>query len=304
MFTIRCSIKCAFFSTIVATCFCFLMCCATAWANPNPEGAIFVHVQPVLPDMCANSTIGSCSEINQYSEDSGVLEFDLFFVNGIGEEPVTGIEYDVNWPSDWSLVDYEICAGGGYFYDYYQGGQFLVWPEGVDDQFFLVARLILNAPTYGRLSGYGTFEINGSGGYWLAGVVARAGRECGTCTVPCDTWDFCYPWLTPGTLDVEVEAGEVTTVELTGGAEDADGPCPVTFGGTETWMSVEAEENFPGDYTLTVTVDAGDLTPGAYTGWVTADISDCSHCSLVRLLVTETTPVHERTWGAIKQLYR
>jgi hypothetical protein len=303
-----------------------------AEANPLPEGAILTHVQPVDPDFCNQCPITACDQIVQYTEETGILEFDLF-VYPPGYEPdltISRLEGLVEWPPQWQFIDYELCEGGQgtILVNGNQAQLDIAWPAcpQMNGEVFLVARFIVDVTGYGSL---GISELGAAVDLhcppdeyemWAVGAVARAGVECSYCYTPCDLGWPCEPHLSPGVLELEVTEGESVRgqihVYITG--SDPDFPCGPNFVATESWAALDVEWTDWNLCEIEVTADASALDRGIYEGWVRGE-GDCVGCTRVVLTVLPGAqgvwdddreagepqdPGTAVSWGRLKTLYR
>ncbi len=323
-------IRCAA-AVLVATLAWGIMVVTTgpARANPLPPGGILIHVQPVNPDFCVTNPIADCAQIVSHTDADGVLEFDLFLLTFEFDRPV-GIQSlltMVQWPGQWTLLDYEICHGGEGPVEIIgnQAIMDITWPTCPvwSDEVFLAARFIIDVQGYGSFGQFEGFENTLVAGcpdspanaYLMVGR-ADAGVECTYCYTQCNLGSPCNPHPDPDVLELQVPVGQTVQrdihVPIFGG--DLVYPCPTTFVADESWMSLDYEEIGWNDYMVTLTVDTSELQEGFYDGWVRA-MDQCVGCTWVNLEVMPPTAVGDydlpdgpepvaSTWGLVKVLYR
>ncbi|MCK4305119.1 MAG: hypothetical protein KAY24_12850 [Candidatus Eisenbacteria sp.] len=306
-----------------------------AAANPLPPGVMLVHVQPVDPDFCDQSTITTCPQVVQYTEALGVLEFDIFafpleYVWTTPEIAVYSLEVTVCWPPEWDFVDAQICGDGEGTIEQIGPNQATLsatWPAcpliTSDDPLFLAGKFVMNVASDGEFHVYfnngrmdcppNDFEIG------LLEGAARAGVQCSYCFTPCDLGEACRPNLSPNTLELEAVQGEMAEGEIdvlvAGG--DLTYPCDFTADCTEGWMSVQVIWIDEEEYLIHVTADASSLDAGSYQGWVRGN-SECVDCTLVNFTVQAIQGIPDGddwssadpkrpsavSWGKLKAFYR
>lgn len=296
---------------------------AIAAANPLPEGAVFVHVQPVDPNFCQNP-LRNCEDIVQYTEATGILEFDLFLLSLVTgpDDQLSQFQTTLEWTGIGQLLSYEICNGGaGIVHDL--GDQVildLTWPScpTMTDEVFLIARFIVLAATpghFGQTDYYNAVAWIGCPPDVRAihpqQLSATVGTTCAYCTMPCNLEAPCEPINDPTSLTVELRQGQSAEyqihVPIHGGG--LVNPCPVSFITTESWMTARGTELGWNDWLVTLEVDASGLAPGSYGGWMRSE-SWCVDCTRVDLVVLPPTtgvaedPGTSTTWGRVKLLYR
>jgi hypothetical protein len=294
-------------------------------ANPLPTSAIFVHVQPVNPDFCDDNPIVSCPEIVQYTQASGLLEFDLFFYPMMAPPPlrISGFETAVEWPSTWDLVGWEICHGGEGTVDL-NGNQASIainWPScpTMTEDVFLVARLIINVTSHGHLD----YSLGGGSSVRIGcppdveewdtwQLSAEAGVECSFCWMPCDFGDYCNPVPDPTLLELQVRQGETAQrdvhFDIVGGGLVY--PCPVIFVTTASWLTETHIELGWDEWLVTLEIDTSGLAPGYHQAWLRGEV-ECVGCTRVLLEVlppitgvADPEPPASTSWGRVKTLYR
>lgn len=290
-------------------------------ANPIPEAAVFVHVQPEDPDACDNPLL-SCDDIVQYTDASGVLEFDVYLSTSmVWPLQVSSLQVEVEWPEAWDLIDYVAC-GGAMGEITVSGSSALLdlqWPDCpiADGDVFLAARFVLNVTENGDFRGT-SFEPSAMVGcppdempVGPMPVSAEAGVECSYCWTACDFDYVCRPTPSEELVQLELHQGEVDDVEISVFVMgDPDWPCWLECVGTESWMAVEDEVIDYYWHKLTLTVDTAGLEPGFYDGWVEIE-STCMGCTKVILEVLpevnsvpgEDPATVETTWGKLKDAH-
>jgi len=302
-----------------------------ALANPLPEAVIYYHVQPVDPNFCTQTTVTSCPQIVQYTEATGIMEFDLFLMTAYGSElPVYGLETIVDWPWTWNLLEWEICNGGTGMVDIYYNQAILdlSWPSCPPaGELFRAMRFVV------EVTGYGNFGQHDWHESWihvecppdvmdLSPMVASAtaGVQCGYCFQPCDFHDPCHPHPTPESLELVLRQGQSVQREIdvfiSGG--EYPWPCPVTFVPSESWLTVDPVATDYNQWLLTVNIDATGLPLGYYEAWIRM-VDECIGCTKVYLEVVDPLsavpddedseggdqePRLPATWGRLKALYR
>jgi hypothetical protein len=297
----------------------------TAGANPMPESAIYVHVQPVQPEFCESSPITECGQIVQYTYATGELEFDIFLW-GPQPEYVSACALHLAWPTTWQYLDGQICHGGYGGIDVAPGSASLwiewPWPDCpmIQDEVLLAARLLFDVDSYGELSvrtpATITWGCPPEGDpvpvdVWSS---ATAGVICAYCYDKCPGTSFCQPILAADELQFELPPGGTDQRMIEAGVYPPY-EFQIDFDDTESWMtlSVEHPGPWPDYWQVTVTVDATGLEPGRYEGWVTAtcDCRDCTHVTLDVLAgqgipdEPDVAPLDSvRSWGGIKSLFR
>lgn len=285
-------------------------------ANPIPDVLIYTHVQPANSNFCNECTIDSCDAIAQNSDLTGYLDFDFFYDRGFAGmgDPVL-VEMTVSWPQEWVHGDAEICSGESGVVDI-QGNvaQFTIYPDETSGSFFLLARIVLNVTGYGVVEVYDCHVqtdslvagLHAIPTWYVGGVGARAGLECGDCSYYCGRSGGpypCYPEFTPETLELEVVQGEVAHGEIVANSLALE-ECPTVFEASEDWMELEIETIGYEEHLITVTIDTSTMLPGIHEGWVTGDVGDCQECAKVRLIVHDYIAVSRKSWGAVKGIYR
>jgi hypothetical protein len=294
-------------------------------ANPLPSGLIFVHVQPPVENFCEIDPITTCEEIVQYTDATGVLEFDLYIMVPFAI-PMTyyGLETALEWPAGWVLLGWEPCHGGeGWFDPIGSGGNLnIIWANcpQTENEVFLAARFIMDVTGYGKFgtSGYGdatvTFDCPPDDYSEIIFMTsAEAGVVCSYCYAPCDFSSACRPVPDPAELHLTIVQGESSEsqihVPVQGGGLMS--PCMPSFVTTADYMTVTYEELGWNDYMVTLTVNTEGLATGFHQAWFRAE-DTCVGCTEV--IVEVLPPVNAvpgdqpgqpelSTWGAMKALY-
>lgn len=287
----------------------------TLRANPLPEAAIFVHVQPPDP---GSPPLASCAEIQQYTSATGALEFDLYFkcfVCGPGTT-LSGFRMSFVWDPDWIWQGFALPPGaeGSVSVNGAMATAELSWPDCpvMDNEVTLLLRCFV------EVTGPGSVDASAAPGWvdiacppmptplqsWLVG--ARAGVVCDYCWTDCGFDAVCCPSTPTPLLALAVPRGELVVETMDYFAMGGLWPCPLDASGSETWMGVSAESTGEGSYQVTLTVDTGPLEPGHYAGWVRGE-SEGVACTRVELEVLLPTDVPEGppppSFGRIKSFY-
>jgi len=285
-----------------------------AGANPLPEAAVFVHVQP--PDPGA-PPLTSCAEIQQYTSATGELEFDLYLKCFICEPgmPLSAVSVEFDWDPDWTWLGYELPAGatGTVTVNGAQASAELSWPDcpPLADDVTLLLRCFL------AVTGTGDFGMAGAPVVANVGcppmmqlfgwvVAARAGVVCAYCWTACDFSDVCCPSTPTTLLTLAVPQGEPIVETLDYHVWGGMWPCPLEVSGSEAWMGVDAESTGEGSYLVTLTVDTSLLEPGHYSGWVRGESEGvaCTRVELELLLPTGVASgLPDPSWSRIKTFY-
>ena len=250
-----------------------LLLAGPAMANPLPAYGTFINVQAVQADMCTNCPITQCEDIVQYTELSGVLEFDIFVVTDFIGEPIYSLETTVSWPESWTLLDWEICSDGDGSVEPAgnQAAVSITWEHCplLAEQPFLAARLVVNVDGEGVMS-YEGDPLIGAGcppnayDEWAYPAEAYAGVVCSYCWTDCGYESVCGTRITPDVLYFEVPEGQTAEAALDAIVFGGDEwfPCPVSFDCTEDWMTVDDEWLSYYEVDLTLTIDTTGLEIG------------------------------------------
>lgn len=290
-------------------------------SNPLPAAMVFTHVQEVNPLFCEQCPIEYCDQIQQYATLTGPVEFDLFVFTG-GYVAVHDLALNLQWPVEWTLVDWAVCQEGEGILEAQdnQADFALTWPQCPEfpTEVFLAARLVFN------VTGFGTLQVRDGtpgiyigcppDGFWDWPMCSggQAGVECSYCYASCDLSLVCRPNLTPGVLDLEAEQG--TLIEEHLDVEFNGEFCTGSYSATEPWIYLDVSFLGPGQDELTVTIDTNTLAPGEYYAWIRGE-SHCVGCTRVLLNVLpamQSVPEDPclppsrdaETWGRVKALYR
>lgn len=293
---------------------------AGANANPLPPGFAHIHLQPVDDDFCAAHQVHSCADVTPYLDQTGRVEFDVFFECFMGvPEAVDELAFELVWPAGWGFVDFEDCTGGTPAVT--PGSNSIAVeivfddPRAMPAPFFLVGRVVLDVTGPGEASISEAWWREYGLDWYLAGCAAWAGPPDCWCWHDCTTHDLaCGATFVPSSLEITVPEGE----EVQGFVEAwvrwrQDGsPCFVTFSASDPWMQVDAEWIDEYRRAITVTVDGGLIGPGTYAAEIHAE-SVCTACLPVTVIVTGAQPVpgdepqpetRRMTWGLVKGAYR
>jgi hypothetical protein len=253
---------------------------------------------------------GSCEDVRQSTELTGLLEFDLI-LDGFPamwcEERIA-----VHWPSDWEFVSADVCGTelGGYFQPMGSGGR--IWlPYDADgipwgEDVMGLAKLVLN------VTSPGWFEITEATNCgWIVSPGARAGSTCGDCVVirPCTREDLGRPVPSLEMLELQTEAGSPASGQFRARNVRIHDYGSLSFVASETWMTLDVQtEGDPGslDYLVTVNTSADLTAPGVYGGTVEVRAPACHECVQVVLTVTDEghPAAQPETWGSVKNRYR
>jgi hypothetical protein len=298
------------------------------YANVIPESAILFHVQPVAgPDYCETSPLTSCYEIIRHTEETGLLEFDLFIhpIAYVDEHlPIQSLETVMEWTANLELVSWESCAPiGELTVDDHTAGLWLHWPDcpPMIEEILLAARFTFNVTGYGILDapGLSNLVLGCPGDDFTAaavGAYAQAGVECTYCFVKCGRYEHCEPHLDPDVLYLETHEGGLVDGEIIITAESPSGPpihCELDCTEYEDWMEITLEELEWPYQRLTVTGDASALEEGLYEGKVYVESYTCMNCADVVFTVTGISGVpgddpdgarETVSWGAVKARHR
>lgn len=294
----------------------------TAQANPLPGGMVIVHIHEPDPGFCANPPVTHCEEIQQYTEMTGLLQFDLFIYSEmLPYGVVTGVESTVGWPAEWICVEAGLCASDGGSVDVV-GNEAAIFAEftTADPELFVFpfASFLLEVTGEGLIEALDEVMMRtgtppNETWEWIDMVPGHAGVSCGYTYMGCDYNAPCRPSLSPGELVFELPEGASSQQMIY--AEAFYTPeCVSAFDVIGDWLSLVVDEVGPHEWELTVTADATGLGAGEYTGWVRGE-AQAPRCTSVTLLVTPQTQdipgdwgpdtdALDTTWGALKSLYR
>ncbi len=299
-----------------------------SWANPLPGMmGLFIHVQPVNENYCVENPITACEQIQQYTTETGLVEFDIYGVDfALGPE---GIVYEIcatlDWSPAWSFVDWEPCQDGvGTLEVNGSGGQLCVtWEQcpTIGTAPFLIARVLLNVDGFGELIIPPVYDdyitIDCPPYEWddlVFGHRAQAGVECAYCYTNCNLTTPQSPRLSEHDLALEAQQGETAVAVIPGEMLGVSGPIPFDVEGTEPWLTGELQWTVSTLFEITVTADAGAMLPGTYECWLRAE-AQCADCARISFTVLpfpqgveeEPQPQPDEqpaSWGRIKDRYR
>lgn len=273
-------------------------------ANPYPSAGLMIHVQEVDPTFCETNPMTSCADLVLATDQSGLLEFDLFVQRDLSD-PLDVVSCTLGWTAGWTFQSVEFCAGVGVFELAGDGIDLLVNTPSVTDPFFLLARVVIDVTSYGRIRGDGWIHYEAGWEEYLYNSPTDAGRTCGTCLADCNYDDECKPIVDPYNLYFEVAQGETAQGQFDLLVSSFTGwPCALTAEADAPWLALTLEEVSYEVYIGHVTVDATGLSVGEYTSWIRCWTEVCERCVEVHLAVDEATPTVPASWGMIKTLYR
>jgi hypothetical protein len=310
---------------------CAALCLALPWfagANPLPPTAIFTHVQAPDPTFCDQSPLMHCAQIVQYTEATGVLEFDLFVWTFFAGQQLDAVQLTAEWPAEWGFVEGSLCNGAHGTMNV-QGHRAVInasWAPDcptMETEVLLFGKILLNVTDRGEFgysySGPHTLTWGCPPNEWTeelaAFVGAEAGIECSHCYTDCGFDMVCLPEMTPHTLAVELPQGQIGEYGIDVTVWMWEQPCPINFIPTESWMALGVEQLDWEHYRVSLTVDTSGMEPGEYSGWVRGE-SDCVDCCRVVLTVLDSQGIEEEpvekedlpgtvgSWGRVKNLYR
>jgi len=285
-------------------------------ADPVPDGWFYVHVHQ------GTELINDCSEVQQYTEETGELTFDVYFwpMAAFEEYFHVGLELvdlGVFFSPDWTVISAEAAPGAeGTLepwnnYDYHV---VLSWSEcptqNHNHQLFWVARFVVDVTSEGYCNPYNAaYELCYPEHGWTniaAKISAQAGAGWAHCEMPCGQ-DERYVCMHPDQVWLSVYEGGTTQdeIEIHCTAQEVS-PGWLIHESTVDYVTVEEVYGGPEGIQLTVTVDASDLAPGLHESWVRTTIpdQDCREHAFVRLTVLPSTPTEKVSWGLLKGLYR
>jgi hypothetical protein len=299
-------------SPISAIACLFILICfgaAPVVANPLVGDAVFTHVQVSDPQFCSANSITDCTMIDQYSNESGLLDFALFFqpIEHVPEQ-IQQLFVELRWPEGWQFSSTEACLGEVEM-TLLDNGVYLTFTfaegDANMDSFFLAGKITMNVAERGYLDNVDVFYSTYEGGeYGGMGFSARAGYDCGDCSHPCNLEDICWPLFDDSDVYLTASEGETAVFEFTGSAGGMSPLCDIAFNTEFDWISLDVVEVEYLNYNVTVTADAAELTPGIYEGWVNGSTPSCYLCRYVIFEVLSLSPIEARTWGRIKTDYR
>lgn len=286
-------------------------------ANPIPPGMLFCHVHEWNPGFCEANPITECEEILQYSEATGDVEFDLYYV-GMAET-LTSVDIAFTCPSSWAFVDFENCSAGLALPQLGLHECTIQWafdPPAVLDPYepFLLGRLRVDVTGFGSLTCTdGWYEGEPISDFlWMGPAMAGVG-DC-FCYTRCSNLGLaCGIAMGPETLEIDVEIGDTAQGLLSGPVrfDEYMERCLVDFVCDEPWVTLSVDWPQYNWADITVTVDATDLPLGYHTAVVRAE-SECVECSELIVHVREPSGIMDDgpaisksvSFGKIRSLYR
>ena len=284
----------------------------SAVANPLPESVIFTHVQPADP--VNPPPITECSQIVQYTEATGELEFDLYLHLVGPPYGVESLEIQLGWPESWTFTGYQVPQGGGGIISV-NGNQASVelnWPDCMETEHevLLLLRCFVTVDglgNFGQLGYPNTVMLCSPENLLLEPEMyaATAGVVCDYCYTGCWLGFLCAPTTEVPLLDLQVTQGQMVMEEILYHMDVEPGEsCDALYEGTEDWMMVSGAPAGGWDHILTLVIDTTEMEPGSYTGWVRME-SDCAACTLVNLeVLSHNTGVdNTASWSRIKAAY-
>jgi hypothetical protein len=252
---------------------------APAGANPAPDAIVYFNVKSAGPpeEYCVTDII-YCDDLDQSTEEQGLLEFQLFiepqqWTHGV--IPVWNFTTYLTWPETWALVD--IC------YNAYWGGidpqgpnscyMGLVWDCWVPAGMFLAATLVFDVQGYGKLETNGDCELRLDCPQpfvvYPAAHFGEAGTACEYTDQHCMSWEpVCIPEFQDEQLVLTAPEGGTTHGELdfaVGGYHPW--PCSFNVNSEAPWASGYVEltgDPYVYHGVLFVDADASGLEPGVY----------------------------------------
>ncbi|MDM7913802.1 MAG: hypothetical protein ACE15D_16980 [Candidatus Eisenbacteria bacterium] len=302
-------------------------------ANPLPECALLLHVQPHT-DFWRDSPITDCWEIQRTTTSEGRLQFLLFF-DPLALEyehyPFGGLTTRITWPDGWQLEGYADYWGIG---DFTEVGSHsldvsLEWvPEWygacpvIEGSILLIACFDFEVLGPGRLELEYPSEIHlgcPPDGYHHgpALVGAEAGTTCEFTSYQCASFEYCAALFDEDQMELTAPSGGTAEGSVLYSSLSEDFTlCPNEVTVAADWASAYVVDEEPGDAFghLYVSADAHGLAPGVYETEVRLAAPEVARCLPVILTVTESSSVPEEqipaaatlpsTWGRIKATYR
>jgi hypothetical protein len=298
---------------IAALTICSAVATGVASANPMPESAVLIHVQPWDPAFCQNNPIHACAQVVQYSEIEGDVEFDVFLANPFGFlSPFSSASMIVNWPETWQFTSFQDCLGGDVttsIGDHTVSLQINYGSPISPGSFLLVGRFRM------QVSGFGALDFDSVVfGAQHAGIIslAQAGVECTYSYLSCSNFmEPCGAHIQPDLLELHVPQGGMVTGTMSAWASFMCAPGQVQFLEAADWMELDVawDESYS-HAALTVNVNAAGLAPGVYPAVIRA-VTQVVYCASVLVYVEPVSSVPDpgpvtrsRSWGGVKALYR
>ncbi len=283
-------------------------------ANPVPEGLVLTHIHDVQGDLCATPPIGSCADVVQVTDRTGILAFDFILLdftdNFMYLYATSDVQFTVQWSHDWQYVAAEVCGSGviSVVHDGTHATFSIEDPHGVpvNGNFATLGRLVLNVTSEGQT--WFTQMENELYAEWIEG---RAGVVCGNCmTTYCDSYGDLYPILSPRSLELSADSLGVAAgtfhVDTGGIGGEFDG---YTFSASEPWITLAAislgQPHWP-EYDVMVHAHAAGLALGTHEAWIEVHTPYCLECEHVFFTVSDTidTATGTTTWGSVKNQFR
>lgn len=285
-------------------------------ANPLPEAWLHIHVHQ------GSELIASCEEVQQYTEESGQLTFDVYLWPwaAFWEWPEIGLDFinlTATFPPEWTVISAEPATGAVGTISPSGAGEYLVnltWPpcptQTDDLQLFWVARFVMDVTSEGY---FGAHSVEWDLCYpepypftYADVVEAQAAAGWGHCEQPCGGYGYVVE-MDPDPVELEAFEGEMVTAEIQlylGWLEVEPGF--LIHESTAPHVTVEELFLHPWDVRLLVIANALGLDPGYHQSWVRTTIpdQDCRNQAEVLLHVLPVTPTEKVSWGMLKGLYR
>jgi len=284
---------------------------AAASANPLADGKFIMHIVPTDPDFCQNHTITNCDQIIQNTQDTGLLDFVVFYNPwSMFPEQVEGAVLDLTWPEYWTFVQAEACNGVAITEAGADGALITITtdqPVGADE-FFAVARITMDVPDSGRMLCVGEIAIPGGTYLFIEGSAGRAGVVCSGCTTPCEGGDLqCIPVFTPDMIHLTALQGDTAEGYFFGRANGWGEvtPCDFYVATEAEWLTYSITGDYTTGYDINVFADTSLLATGEHMAYLEAMTTfGCMNCFTVRLTVDHNSPVETKTWGQIKVQFK
>ena len=285
-----------------------------ASANPLPDSALLIHVHPWDPAFFQNNPISGCTQVVQYSEIEGDVEFDVFLANPYGFiAPFSNASMTVRWGEYWQFTSFQDCLGGVVTTsggEHEVGLQIAYESPIAPGAWLLVGRFRMQVNGFGALSFSG---VSFDGQFWGIVGPAQAGVECTYSFLNCSNlMTPCGAHVDPDLLELHVPQGGTVTGTLSAWTGWNGGmPCPVQFMETADWMELDvAWDEYHYQAELTVTVNAAGLAPGVYPAVIRA-VGQIVYCVSVVVDVEPVSSIPDpepvtrlSSWGRIKARYR